>query len=314
MDHVMTVTGPIRSDEIGFTLMHEHIFLDITRDIPGRNSLLNDTELAFEELMRYKNAGGVTIVDQTTANLNGHDHDMLPIKHPLAVRSMSERTGLNVILGTGWYRELYYDQRLNKMKTDQIAEELVHDITIGIQGTDVRAGILGEIGTQFTWISGVEERVFRAVARAHKKTGVMIATHALNGPVGIDQLDILEDEGVDLRRVVVGHCHSYPHHDYHAEIAKRGAFVEFDRLGTTEIFEQRRWMELIKAMIDAGLIKHLLFSQDVCNRTDYLIYGGKGYAYIPTKLQKDLEVLGVTKEQFNQITIENPKRALFGYD
>ena len=314
MATVMTVTGPIPSDELGITSIHEHLFLDLTRDVAGRERLLNDQELAYRELMRYKNVGGATIVDQTTGGLRGHDHHILPVKHAVAVRQMAERTGLNIVLGAGWYREPYYERRLYRAKTDEIAEELVRDVTEGIDGTDVRAGVLGEIGAHFTWVSPVEERVFRAVARAHKQTGVTVLTHASDWPVGLDQLDILQEEGMDPRRIVIGHCQSHPHHEYHAEIARRGAFVAFDRMGVVNEYEREQVMRNIKQMIDAGLTSHVLFGQDVCRRSDYVAYGGKGYGYIPTTLREDLYELGVAKEQYHQIIVDNPRRALTGED
>lgn len=308
----MTVTGAVQADRLGFTLMHEHIFLDLTRDVAGKMSLLNDPELAYRELMLYKRAGGVTLVDQTTGGLRGHDHDLLPVKHALAVRDMARRTGLQIVLGAGWYREPYYERRLYRAKTDQIAEELVRDLTEGVEGTDVRAGLLGEIGAHFTWISPVEERMFRAVARAHRRTGVSIATHALHSPVGLDQLDILQQEGVDPRRVVVGHCQSYPHHEYHAAIARRGAYVSFDRLGVTNEYEHETMLRLIREMLAAGLARHVLLSQDVCWRSDYVAYGGRGYAYVATGLSEELRGLGVSDEHYHQITVDNPRRALTG--
>ena len=314
MGTVMTVRGPISSDELGFTLIHEHLFLDLTRDTRGNDAILNDPELAYRELMLYKHVGGVSLVDQTTGGLRGHDHDLLSVNHAIAVRDMAERTGLNIILGAGWYREPYYEQRLYRMRTNQIADELVRDITVGIDGTDVRAGILGEIGAHFTWISPVEERMFRAVARAHKQTGVTIATHATRSPVGLHQLDILEEEGVDLDRVVIGHCQSYPYHEYHAEIARRGAFVAFDRLGNTNPYEHEVDLRIVKEMIDAGLTKHVLFGQDVCRRNDYTAYGGKGYGYVPGGLLEELRKLEVADEQIHQITVDNPRRALTGDD
>jgi len=312
VDHVMTVTGPVPADRLGLTLMHEHIFLDLTRDVAGKMSLLNDPELAYRELMRYKDAGGVTLVDQTTGGLRGHDHDLLPVKHALAVRDVARRTGLQVVLGAGWYREPYYDRRLYRARTAQIAEELVRDITEGIDGTDVRAGLLGEIGAHFTWVSPVEERVFRAAARAQKRTGVSIATHALHSPVGLDQLDILAEEGVDLRRVIVGHCQSYPSHDYHAEIARRGAYVSFDRLGVPNEYEHETMLRLVQRMVQAGLTRHVLLSQDVCWRSDYVAYGGRGYAWVATGLRDELSALGVADEQYRAMTVENPRRALTG--
>jgi phosphotriesterase-related protein len=312
VDHVMTVTGPVPADRLGLTLMHEHIFLDLTRDVAGKMSLLNDPELAYRELMRYRDAGGTTLVDQTTGGLRGHDHDLLPVKHALAVRDVARRTGLQVVLGAGWYREPYYDRRLYRARTAQIVEELVRDVTEGIDGTDVRAGLLGEIGAHFTWVSPVEERVFRAVARAQKRTGVSIATHALHSPVGLDQLDILAEEGVDLRRVIVGHCQSYPHHDYHAEIARRGAYVSFDRLGVPNEYEHETMLRLIQRMVQAGLTRHVLLSQDVCWRSDYVAYGGRGYAWVATGLREELAALGVADEQYRTMTVENPRRALTG--
>jgi phosphotriesterase-related protein len=312
MTSVMTVTGPVPASSLGLTLVHEHIFLDLTRDVAGRNSLLNDPELAYRELALYKEAGGVTLVDQTTGGLRGHDHDITPTKHAIAIREMARRTGLQIVLGAGWYREPYYERRLWRMRTDQIAEELARDVTDGIDGTDVRAGLLGEIGSHFTWISPVEERVFRAVARAHRRTGVSIATHALNSPVGLDQLDILEHEGVDPRRVIIGHAHSYPVHEYHLALVRRGAFVSFDRLGFRQPYEHERMVQGIRDLVAAGHVGHIVLSQDVCWRTDYVAYGGRGYAFVPTGFREELRDLGIGDEPFERMTVDNPRRALSG--
>jgi phosphotriesterase-related protein len=305
METVMTVTGPVRADQLGFTLIHEHLFLDLMKDAWLGNNILNDPELAYLEVMRYKAAGGVTLVDQTNRGLE---------QDPLAVRRIAERTGLNIVLGCGWYREPYYQPYLYRWKTDQIAEQMVRDLTEGIDGTGVRAGIIGEIGAHFTWVSPAEERMLRAAARAHRKTGVTITLHATRAPVGLDQLDILEQEGVDPRRVVVGHAHSYPYHEYHAAIARRGAFFSFDRMGVTVPYERQKVVRLIKEALDAGLIRHLLLSHDVCYKSDYVEYGGLGYAFISTGLLPILREIGVTDEQFYQIMVDNPRRALTGAD
>lgn len=344
----MTVTGPVSTDELGFTLVHEHLFIDATRDTDEENNLLNDPELTFQELMRYKNAGGVTLVDQTNGGLRGtkdirtdsvsreylvhadsllrsydepwnvyHNKaliapDFLPVKHPIAVRDMAERTGLNIILGSGWYRETYYWPYVHQTPTEQIAEDIERELTEGIDGTDVKAGIIGEIGCRRPWISAAEERMLRAAARAHKKTGATIATSCLRGPSGLDQLDILEEEGVDLRRVIVGYAHMYPNADYHAEMARRGAFISFEHQGSKKEHQQRKEMTLVREIVEKELTSHLLFSHDVCQRSMYSSYGGAGYDYIPTKLLGALEETGLTEEQFQQIMVDNPRRALTG--
>ena len=321
MATVMTVTGPVSADQLGFTLVHEHLYYGMEAEsgdnwdrVYGRN--VHDSDQIFEQLMEYKNAGGVTFVDQTTGGLYGKGGNILleqssePVKHSLAVREMAERTGLNIILGTGWYRVPFYDPYIYDIKTDELAEKLVRDITEGLHGTDVKAGILGEIGVEnATWVWPVEERMLRAVARAHKQTGVTIATHAVGGPVGLDQLEILEEEGVDPGRVIIGHVSLFHNHEYHAEVARRGAFIAFDTIKAGQwAFLSRPSIEHILMALDAGLIDHILMSHDVS------AFGAGGYDQIPNIVRGDLRERGVTDEQFHQIMVDNPRRALTGED
>jgi predicted metal-dependent phosphotriesterase family hydrolase len=305
MATVMTVTGPVAAEQLGFTLMHEHLLLDLMRDAWIGNNILNDPELASREVLLYAQAGGRTLVDTTNRGL---------AQDPLAVRGIAERSGLNIVLGCGWYRETYYDQRLYRTKTDQIADEMVRDLTKGIDGTGVRAGIIGEIGAHFTWVSPAEERVLRAAARAHKRTGATITLHGTRAPIGLDQLDVLREEGVDPRRVIVGHAHSWPHHEYHAEIARRGAWVEFDRMGSQNPYDLQKNLGLVRQMLEAVLVKHLLLSHDVCYRSDLVAYGGTGYAFLSTAGHGHLREIGLADEQYQQVMVDNPRRALTGED
>ncbi|MDQ6673509.1 MAG: hypothetical protein M3069_22665 [Chloroflexota bacterium] len=302
---VMTACGPVAADQLGFTLIHEHLLLDLMHDAWIGNNILNDPDLAALEVQRYKDAGGVTLVDQTNRGL---------AQDPLAVRSVAEQTGVNIVLGCGWYRETYYEAYLNRWKTDQIADQMVADITDGIDGTGVRAGIIGEIGAHATWVSPAEERVLRAAGRAHRRTGLTITLHATRGPHGLDMLDILRDEGVDPRRVVVGHAQSYPVFEYHAEIARRGAYISFDRMGATNEYDLQKNLRLVGAVVEAGLSRNLVLSHDVCYRSDLATYGGSGYTYLSTEFSKHLNQVGLSGADFQQIMIDNPRRALTGAD
>ena len=317
----MTVTGPISPDQLGFTLPHEHIYLDLMRDDWVGQNYLADPELAEIEVKRYKDAGGTTLVDLTSGGLE-NDHELIfddelnHVELPVAVRDIAIKTGINVVLGCGWYRESYYEPRLWRMRTDEIAEEIVRDLTEGIGATDVRAGIIGEIGAHFNWLSAIEERVLRASARAQLKTGVALVTHATRGPQGLEQLDVLQQEGVDPRRVAIAHSGGFPIHRYHTEITKRGAYVSFDRMGSLKSaneFDRRRSLRLIKELLDEGLEKNILFSHDVCYSIDYATYGGGGYDFLSTQglalLSKEI---GLTEDQFNTIMVENPRRLLTG--
>lgn len=311
MSEITTVLGPIDSSKLGFTLMHEHIFLDARLDVWLHDRLLADKELAYQELILYKQAGGTTIVDQTNGGLRGTN--ILRQRHPLEIQEISRKTGINIILGSGWYREPYYDKSLWRLKTDEISEQIINEINVGIEGTQIKSGIIGEIGAHFNYISPVEERVLRAAARAQKKTGLAISTHQGAGIVALDQLDILEEEGVDLRTVIISHANINPDHDYHMQIINRGAFVSFEGIGTKNSFESKREMKLIGQIIASGNIDHLLLSHDVCVKPMYVAYGGGGYEYIPkTWLEMMRQDLSISDEEIDQIMIYNPQHALKG--
>lgn len=297
---ISTVRGPIDAGELGITLPHEHIFIDLLREV-RTDGLLNDPQLMAEELERFRMAGGRTVVDCTNVGL---------ARDPLALRRMAVKTGLNIIMGSGHYREPYIDRAwMDRHSVDEVAGLIVRDIEEGADGTDVRAGIIGEIGCD-RYITTAEERSFRAAARAHLRTGVTITTHAARWPVGLPQLELLRSEGVDCRRVIVGHCDLVPSTDYHEAIAAAGAFVQFDTIrGETEYDTERR-IGYVLNMVRKGLIRHVLLSHDVCRRSHLAALGGCGYIYLLTSFLPRLREAGLSQEQIEQMTVENPRRAL----
>jgi phosphotriesterase-related protein len=296
---VMTVTGPVAADDLGVTLPHEHVFLDLTREYRG-NGLLNDPVLAAAELRRYADSGGRTVVDVTTGGLNGD---------PAGLRAMAEATGLQIVRGAGFYRRAYFPPELDELSTDAVADLVVRDIEEGTDG--VRAGIIGEIGCDRV-ITAVEERSFRAAARAHRRTGLTITTHAARWPVGIAQLDLLVEEGVDPSRVVIGHCDMVPDHDYHLAIARRGAWVQFDTVQGVHEWDTRQRLDWLRSLADAGFLDRVLLSQDVCLRSDYAAMGGPGYAYVVTTFADRLKEAGFDEADIRGLLVDNPRRMLTG--
>ncbi|HEY6740207.1 MAG TPA: hypothetical protein VI076_15295, partial [Actinopolymorphaceae bacterium] len=173
--------GPVAAKDLGVVLPHEHVFIDLLREYRG-TGLLADETLAIEEVGRFRDAGGGTIVDCTSEGLG---------RRPEALRRVSEATGVAIIMGAGHYRRPYLDEaRLDALSVDALADEIVRDLEVGIADTGIRAGIIGEIGCDRV-LSAIEERVFRAAARAHRRTGLTITTHAARWPVGEPQLELL---------------------------------------------------------------------------------------------------------------------------
>lgn len=159
------------------------------------DAILDDEELAVAEVARYKAAGGGTICDPTNIGL---------ARDPAALKRISERTGVNVVMGAGWYRERVYPDYIQEELPDQLAERLVAEIVNSVNGSGVRPGFIGEIGTERHHVTPAQERVFRAAGRAHVRTGIPIMTHTTHwGELALEQIDLLGEEGVDPSRVII---------------------------------------------------------------------------------------------------------------
>lgn len=300
---VMSVLGPLSPRSLGLTLPHEHLLSDLYVQFqPHREFMLFDSDLACEELGRFAALGGRTLVDLTTSDI-GRD--------PTSLRDIASRTGVNIVMATGRYREPFYEADLWRRSVRDIAEEFVADIEIGV-ADGIRAGIIGEIGVHARHISPVEERIHRAAARAQKRTGLALTTHSIGSPIGLAQLDIFEEEGVDLRRVVIGHSDTYPRLDYHREIIRRGAYVEFDTIRGTWERDTRRQLGLVMQLVSEGLGERLLLSQDVCTTQHLAAYGGTGYAFVASSFAAQLRDAGLALEQIDMLLVQNPARMLSG--
>ena len=309
MGYIQTVRGPVAPDEVGFTLPHEHTRC-VLWHIPARWDywqLTGEDEVIVPELGRFRDAGGACLVDVTLPAI-GRD--------PRRLLRLSEATGLQVVMGCGWYRDAYYPPAddIDRRTVDELADRLVAEVTEGVDGSGVRPGIIGEIGTDKPWLTAREERVHRAVARAARRTGLAITTHAVMSDVGLAQLRVFEEEGADPARVVIGHADSYPELVHYLALIGRGASVEFDFLGMSFTAQERagepRIIRLILELLSRGHAGHLLFSQDVCHDGQLSSFGGHGYTYLQETFLPRLVAAGVDATTLQTITVDNPRRLL----
>jgi predicted metal-dependent phosphotriesterase family hydrolase len=302
---VQTVRGAVAPGDLGFTLPHEHTKCSLWW-IENRWDyweLIGDEPRINEELGAYKALGGGAVVDVTPVGI-GRDLERLT--------RLSQATGLHIVAGSGWYRQAYYpaEARIDRRSINDLADEIVQEFVDG----PVRPGIIGEIGTDKPWVTAQEERVFRAAARAALRTGASVTTHAVQSDVGLAQLDILEDEGLDPARVVIGHCDSHPRIEHWREIVRRGAHVEADFLGMSftplERAGEPKVIELIATLLNEGFEQQILLSQDVCHDSQLASYGGNGYTYLQRSFLPRLIAAGVDAATIKTITVENPSRLL----
>lgn len=313
---VQTVSGRVPAADIGFTLPHEHVGLDVSGHEPEHQphdhpwewwDVFNDEAVMADELHRFQELGGTCLVDLTSIGL-GRD--------PEHIRRVAERTGLHIVMGCGWYRgsintpESFIDRRT----TAELAEALVSEFNDGVGTTGIRPGVIGEIGTDNGWLNPEEERVFRAAARAARATGLAIVTHAAQSRVGIAQLDLLIEERVDPSRIVIGHVDSCPYLDYHLALLERGASIEFDllgfRFGPVDDAIEPRVIDLLVELLEREYASRILLSQSVGRAMQLKAYGGNGYVYLQESLLPKLRERGIGDDAIEQMTVRNPRRLL----
>jgi phosphotriesterase-related protein len=300
MADVMTVLGCVDADDLGPTLPHEHLFTNLTKQILI-GGVINDRRLVAQEVERFAAVGGRTIVELTTSSIG---------RKPAWLREISELTGVNVVMGCGFYREPYIDSAaVDRASVEELAESMVREIEDGIDG--VRPGVIGEVGSE-EFILSTEERCLRASAQAQQRTGLSISTHAGRWPNGLRQLDILESEGTDPRRVIIGHADTIPDPEYHLAIVERGAYVEFDTIRGSSRYNVETRIGYIENLVSRGYGRQILLSQDVCLTTHLYAEGGGGYSYVHTGFRDELVGAGFDSSTLDDLLVRNPARALSG--
>lgn len=301
MGKVRTVLGDIESRELGFTYSHEHLWTDPPAMQKDRDLELTDYEASVSELWRFQRAGGQALVDATTLDYGRNASQMV---------RMSKETGVHVVATSGFNKHIYFPNWVQSLTIEEISQKLIRDVTLGMDGTEAKAGFL-KAGSWDQLIHPLEEKVTRAVARAQLETGAPIWMHTEAGTMGEELLTLLEEENIDLTKVAIGHSDRNADPHYHLELANRGAYVQFDGCSKIKYYPDNIRVELIKNMINHGFTKQLLISADMGRQSYLHAYGGgPGFEYILKKFIPRLKKEGISEEDIHTIFVENPARWL----
>ena len=317
MATVMTHRGEIPADQLGITLPHEHFFVNIMQE--RREALLADENLITKEVQTFVDQGGKTLFELSNSSISagalhtrrGRSEAMFtrPAENVEACIRVADAVGLQMVLSTGYYRDPYLDDvMLNEYSTNELAAFIVRDLMEGFPGTDVRAGIIGEVGANKWYVTAKEERSFRAAARAQLQTNRALYTHAVFWPVGEQQIEILKEEGVDMSRVAIGHTDTVPTPGYAVELARHGVFIGLDSIQSANPTAVANRVEMVKSLIEAGYLEKILISHDVCMPAHMTTNGGNGFGFILGGFKQALLDAGVSEKDFDVITTENPAR------
>lgn len=343
---VQTVLGVVERNDLGIISPHEHIMIDLGsffKAHPVRgcvdpasapvvienlgvlmrdpyalldNLLLNDPVIQKTELLYFKNAGGKTIVDATMPGI-GRD--------ALILREISRETKLHVIMGTGFYIGTTHPEYLSDMPIDEIADEMIKELEVGIDDTGIKAGFIGEIGISEVF-DDRERRVLKAAAIAQIHTDVAIHVHINPWTTnGLEASDILLNAGVPANRINICHVDVENREDYILKLLHKGIYIEFDNFGKEYFVDEAvrnsgygpfvtdvERVRLLKKLIDMGYEKQLLLSCDVCLKILLHQYGGWGYDHVLTNIVPMMKEYGISDQQIQQIIVNNPVNFIDG--
>lgn len=303
---VRTVQGDVDASDVGMTLCHEHLAIDVSEVFGDPDLKLDDPDMVAEDLAEAVDLGLRTVVDVTPC-ATGRD--------PKALVRIAGLAKLHVVAAAGYHFAGFLPSYVDSLEELALAERIRQEIEEGIEGTGIRAGVIGEVGNATGGIAEVERKVLRASGRAQRGTGACVITHTDYGRFGPEQLDLLEDGGADLSRVLVGHMDCTDDLGAHLAIAERGAFVGFDRIGAVRgVFGPYQTdevrVESILRLLERGYASQVILSHDVCRRSRLRRNGGSGYGHIQRTFVPMLRRAGVDDATIQLLLVGNPRRLL----
>lgn len=340
MPKIQTVLGEIDAKDLGFTLPHEHLFLDLScywsgpsKQISKRayyqepmslekhaeafynpwaflhNTVLDDMDSTINEVRAFMGFGGKSIVDVTAFGPMGRD--------PIALRYVSGVTGANVIMSSGRYSLPSMDEEEKKRSINDIKKTILDEFANGAEGTGIKPGLI-KLAFADKLDQEPELRTLRAAARAQKKIGCAMNIHPNIWAKESHQLiNMLEEEGAILDKVIFSH-QDFTGEDpeYHDSLAKKGAYIEFDTFGcecVADPLDITVWfrsdgekISYVKKQIEMGNVRKILLSGDMCLKIFFTKWGGWGYAHLPQHILPRMRASGISDEDIHIMTVENP--------
>jgi phosphotriesterase-related protein len=286
-------------DPTGYTYAHEHLHIDLSGFKNNPDCRLDQYDLICQEMRDLRAAGVSNIIEMTNRYMG---------RNPQFLLDIMRDSGINVVACTGYYQDAFFPEHVTTRSVAQLAQEMVDEIVTGIDGTDLKAGIIAEIGSSEGAITPREEKVFIAAARAHNETGRPISTHTSFSTMGLEQLALLKAQGVDLSRVVVGHCDLKDNLDNILRMIDLGAYVQFDTIGKNNYYPDEKRIGMLHALRDRGLLNRIMLSMDITRRSHLKANGGTGYGYLLTSFIPQLRHCGFSQADVDIMLRDNPSQ------
>ena len=284
----------------GYTLMHEHITIDLSgvkKDTDCQLDCYAETVAEFKKLYEY---GVRRIVDVTNDGMG---------RNPEYVTNVEKETGIRIVHSTGFYKEPFLPERVYTQTVQELADWMIGEIRNGIDG-GVRPGMIGEIGTSKNAMMEMEKKVFDASVIAAKETGLPIYTHTTLGTYAPEQAAYFKATGLPMDRIVLGHLDLCGDLDYIRRVLDSGICIGFDTVGKNNYFPDAKRVEFLLALEAEGRLDQIVLSEDLTRKSHLKYKGGIGYCYLFETFLPMLKEAGLKQESLDKMLIHNPARIL----
>lgn len=282
----------------GITFMHEHTTIDLSSLKKDPDTHLNCYEETVEEYRELYEQGVRNIVDVTNIGM-GRDVEY--------VKKVAEESNINIVFATGFYQHKFLPQIVFDASVEELAQIMIGEIEVGIDGTNIKADIIGEIGTSKNEMTPQEEKVFLAAMIASRKTGKNLTTHTTLGTYGQEQVDFFEKHDFPLNRVMIGHVDLTGDVAHVVKLLQRGVYVELDTVGKLDYMSDDVRIEMLQAIEKEGLTDRVCLSLDITRKTHLKYRGGLGYTYLLDTFIPKAKAAGVSEEFIHKMLYTNPQ-------
>lgn len=284
----------------GYTYMHEHVAIDLS-NLKSDDSRLDCIEDTIGEFKYLKSLGVGNVLEVTNTGM-GRD-----VPYMERVRAES---GINLIYCTGFYQEMFHPPYLREWSEDDIYQFLIKELVQGMDGTGIRAQVIGEIGSSENVFTETEQKLFQASIRAHLDTGAPISTHCSLGTLGHEQIKLFQEYTKDLSHIIIGHTDLTGSEPYLEHMLQQGATIAFDTIGKNNYMPDTWRADTLHSLINKGYQGQIVLSMDITRKSHFKARGGIGYAYLIETFLPMLKERGVTQDAIDDMLIHNPQRLL----
>ena len=297
---IQTVKGPIRPEELGITMCHEHLVLNLSPVRGDDDSNFSDINLIADEINKAK-AYDVQSFIEVSCNDMGRDVKKL--------KELSQRCNVNIVAATGCYLEAYHTPWVKSCQVEELAELFYREITEGIDDTGIKAGVIGEVAAGQHGMATSEEKVLTAAAMAGKRANCAVTTHCQLGGLALEQSALLQKNGMNPSKIILGHLDLVNDCDYLEAVLKTGVNIGFDTIGKVAYLSDENRADNLMHLIEQGYEQQIVLSQDISRKSYMMAYGKfSGYTSVIKDFVPLLKERGITKESLNYLLIENPAR------